>query len=146
MQRLNTYLGLLEALFIFGNTLELLYVGGMLYTPPTLMAGKELIPHSDTLIPLYIDFKAKKCHYCQRPIVDYKRGLFCSNIFQGLQDLNQACYKFVCKDCFQSDITGGAGSWDMCKNNLLYKCQCCRGQCPPVTSLCSINERVRDDP
>jgi hypothetical protein len=34
----------------------------------------------------------------------------------------------------------------MCKNNLLYKCQCCRGQCPPVTSLCSINERVRDDP
>lgn len=96
---LNTYQGLLKSLFLFGNTLELLYVGGMVYEPPTLVAGKELIPHADTLIPLYVEFRAKKCHYCQRPIVDYKRGLFCSNIFQGLQDLNQACYKFVCKDC-----------------------------------------------
>lgn len=134
----------MEALFLFGNTLELLYVGGMLYSPPTLVAGKDLIPHADTLIPLYVEFRAKKCHYCQRPIVDYKRGLFCSNIFQGLQDLNQACYKFVCKDCLEEG-TGGQ-TWDMCKGNLLFKCQCCRGQCPPVNSYCSMLDRVKDDP
>lgn len=34
---LSTYYGFLEALFTFGNTLELIYVGGMVYQPPTII-------------------------------------------------------------------------------------------------------------
>ena len=74
----------MEAFFIFGNTLELIYVGGMLH-PPT--PGKSEDKARTTLIPLYVEFKAKRCHQCSRPIVNYKHGLFCSNIFQGLTDL-----------------------------------------------------------
>ncbi len=65
MKRLNTYSGLLEALFTFGNTLELLYVGGSIYEPLLSkedVAGGDIIHNKDTLIPLYIDFKSKKCH------------------------------------------------------------------------------------
>ena len=142
-------MGLLEALFTFGNTLELIFVGGMLHIPPTATGGRESHTRENTLIPLYVEFKAKKCHNCSRPIVDYKRGLFCSNIFQGLNDLDSACYKFVCKDCLESGDRGnggGPGNWDLCKNNLLYKCLCCRGQCPPQNSYCSTIDKIRDDP
>jgi hypothetical protein len=146
---LNTFIGLLEALFTFGNTLELIYIGGMVYKPPTLVPSatgtiasievpKSTSQRPQPLIPFYVDIKAKKCHSCSRPIVNYKHGLFCSNIYQGLENLNHACYKFVCKDCL-------GDSWDQCKNNLLYKCACCRGQCPP-TSVCSTAERVKENP
>jgi len=106
---------MLDALFTFGNTLELLYLGGMVHP---LTTGKERSMHS--LIPLYVEFKSKKCHQCSRPVVNYKHGLFCSNIFQGLVDLDSACYKFVCRDCL-------GDNWEFCKNDLLYKCACCRG-------------------
>jgi len=75
--KLSTYQGLLEALFAFGNTLEMLYIGSMVL--PMTNTRVERQKHS--LIPLYVDFKSKKCHMCSRPIVDYKHGLFCSNIF-----------------------------------------------------------------
>ena len=116
----------------------MIYVGGMLHRP-TILKDREAGGPLPTLIPLYVEFKAKKCHQCSRPIVNYKHGLFCSNIFQGLTNLDHACYKFVCKDCLGSD------QWDFCKNNLLYKCACCKGQCPP-TSFCSTLEQIRDNP
>ncbi len=97
---LDTYMGLLDAIFTFGNTLELIYVGGMLHKPAVMKDRVEPLP---TLIPLYVEFKAKKCHQCSRPIVNYKYGLFCSNIFQGLSNLDHACYKFVCKDCLGAE-------------------------------------------
>jgi hypothetical protein len=93
-------MGLLDAIFTFGNTLELIYVGGMLHKPAVMKDRVEPLP---TLIPLYVEFKAKKCHQCSRPIVNYKYGLFCSNIFQGLSNLDHACYKFVCKDCLGAE-------------------------------------------
>lgn len=148
---LHTNFGFLDALLTFGNTLELLYIGGMVFQPPTIvpstistMGSLQLEVKNTTqsrkqpLIPLYIDIKGKKCHQCSRPIVNYKHGLFCSNIYQGLENLNHACYKFVCKDCLGE-------TWDFNKNNMLYKCLCCRGSCPP-TSYCSTIERVRDNP
>jgi hypothetical protein len=58
---LNSYFGLLEALFTFGNTLELIYVGGMLHRP-TVLKEREVGGPLPTLIPLFVEFKAKKCH------------------------------------------------------------------------------------
>ena len=56
-ENLNNSSGMLDALFTFGNTLELLYLGGMVHP---LTTGKERSMHS--LIPLYVEFKSKKCH------------------------------------------------------------------------------------
>lgn len=95
---LNSFLGLLEALFVLGNTLELIYLGGIIF--PSNTAGER---PANSLIPLYVDIRAKKCHYCMKPIVDYSQGLYCSNILQGLTNLEQACYKFMCRDCLGSE-------------------------------------------
>ena len=55
-EKLNSHIGLLEALFNLGNTLEMIYIGGMIYTSP------QIDEKGSTLIPLYVEFKAKKCH------------------------------------------------------------------------------------
>lgn len=109
-------------MFKLGNTLELLYIGG--------------IAQKSSIIPLYIDFKSKKCHSCMAPIINYRKAIFCSNIFIGLDDLDLACYKFFCKSCLGDD-------WTLYKNGFFYKCPCCLGRCPP-NSICNTFDLIRN--
>lgn len=125
---------MLEAFFILGNNLSLLYIGGSIFP---ISAPGEKSEHS--LIPLYVDFKHKKCHNCMTPIIDFTQGLYCSNIFQGITNQQNACYKFVCRDCL------GEEEWHLSKGNLFYRCACCLDKCPP-TSHCKVIEKISQQP
>jgi hypothetical protein len=52
-----------------------------------------------SIVPLYIDFKAKRCHQCFKPIINYRKGLFCCNMFMAMKNPEIACYKFICREC-----------------------------------------------
>jgi hypothetical protein len=125
--KINNSVGALEAVLTFGNTLDLVQIGGMLYSRNIQKDAKAFLGR------FYVDFKTKKCHLCSRPIINPDESIFCSRLLH--ESFDRGCYRYTCKDCLDEK------DWQMSKENILFRCAYCRKE-----SFITNIERLKENP